>query len=77
MSVLCSCRSLDSGVLSADDAVHGLKTELERCLRKCREKSQMVTKLQAELRTSQSSVEESNAKLKTTELELAETKVNM
>lgn len=68
-------RSLDSGVISADDAVCGLRTELERCLKKSKERSQLVTKLQAELKTCQSSLDENVAKLKLAEQELAEAKV--
>jgi len=69
---MCS-KSADSGVMSADEAVHSLKTELERCLKKCQDKTQQITKLQAELKTCKASLAE-NVTLELAQKELQESK---
>jgi len=69
-----SSKSADSGVMSADEALHSLKTELERCLKKCQHKTQQITKLQAELKTCKASLAETNVSLKLAQKELQESK---
>lgn len=70
-----STRSRDSGIVTSEDAIHGLKTELERCLKKCQEKSQLVIKLQTELKSCRSSLAENDVRLEMTEKELKDLKV--
>jgi len=60
--------------MSADEALHGLKTELERCLKKCQDKAQQITKLQVELKTCKASLAENSATLQQAEKELQESK---
>ena len=60
--------------MSADEAVHSLKTELERCLKKCQDKSQQITKLHEELRTCRASLVENNVTLELVQQELQDTK---
>ena len=69
-----SGRSADSGVMSTDEALRSLKTELERCLKKCQDKSQQITKLQGELKTCRASLAENNVTLEQAQKELQETK---
>jgi len=69
-----SSRSTDSGVMSADEALHSLKTELERCLKKCQDKSQQITKLQGELKTCKASLAENDVTLELAQKELQESK---
>ena len=47
---------------SADTALHGLKTELERCLGMYKVKRQQVTTLQEELRTANSELTDTKHK---------------
>jgi predicted nucleic acid-binding Zn-ribbon protein len=61
--------------MSADEAVHGLKTELERCLKKSREKSQTIAKLQTELKACKNTLDENSTQLEGIQKELSETKV--
>ena len=61
-------------MMSADEALLGLKTELERCLKKCQDKSQQITKLQAELKACKASLAESNVTLEIAQKELQDSK---
>jgi len=72
---ICLCsRWADSGVMSADEVLRSLKTELERCLKKCQDKSQQITKLQAELKTCKATLAENDVTLELAHKELQETK---
>jgi len=67
-------RRVDSGVMSTDEVLHSLKTELERCLKKCQDKSQQVMKLQSELKTCRATLAENDVTLELVRKELQETK---
>ena len=71
--LLCSRRA-DCGVMSADEVLHSLKTELERCLKKCQDKSQQITKLQAELKTCRATLAENDVALELAQKELQSSK---
>ena len=71
--LLCSRRA-DSGVMSADEVLHSLKTELERCLKKCQDKSQQIAKLQAELKTCRATLAENDVTLELAQKELQSSK---
>ena len=60
--------------MSADEVLRSLKTELERCLKKCQDKSQQVTKLQVELKTCRATLAENDVTLETAQKQLQETK---
>ena len=66
--------SADSGMMSADEALRSLKTELERCLKKCQDKTQQIVKLQAELKTCRASLAENNVTLEVAQKELQDCK---
>jgi len=70
---MCS-KKAESGVMSSDKALHSLKTELERCLKKCQDKSQQITKLQTELKTCKASLAENNVTLELAQKELQQSK---
>lgn len=55
--------------------MHGLKTELERCLKKSREKSQTIARLQTELKACKNTLDENNTQLEEIRQELSGTKV--
>ena len=71
---LCSRRADSAGVMSADEVLHSLKIELERCLKKCRDKSQQITNLQAELKACRATLAEHDVTLELAHKELQETK---
>jgi len=60
--------------MSADEVMHSLKTELERCLKKCQDKSQQMTKLQAELKSCRATLAENAVTLELAQKELQEIK---
>ena len=73
---MCS-RSADSSAMSAEEALRSLKSELERCLKKCRDKSQQITNLHSELKTCRASLAENNVTLEVVRKELNETKTRV
>ena len=62
--------------MTSEETLHGLKSELDRCLRNYRAKREQVTKLQSELKSTKTKLTELTLKLDSTVKDYEEQKVS-